>query len=88
MSYIYFGYPFGGRNECRTRFEDTRFGDTRFECGLRLPKALRACEWFECRTRFEDTRFECGLRLPKALRACESLECRTRFERWDLTKGG
>ena len=27
--------------------------DTRFECGLRLPKALRACEWFECRTRFE-----------------------------------
>ena len=27
--------------------------DTRFECGLRLLKALRACEWFECRTRFE-----------------------------------
>ena len=27
--------------------------DTRFECGLRLPKALWACEWFECRTRFE-----------------------------------
>ena len=24
--------------------------DTRFERGLRLPKALRACEWFECRT--------------------------------------
>merc|ERR1712020_356359 len=29
-----------------------------FECGLRLPKALRA--WFECCMRFEDTRFECG----------------------------
>ena len=27
--------------------------DTRFECGLRLPNALRACEWVECRTRFE-----------------------------------
>ena len=27
--------------------------DTRFECGLRLPKALRACESLECRTRFE-----------------------------------
>ena len=27
--------------------------DTRFECGLRLPKALWACEWFACRTRFE-----------------------------------
>merc|ERR1712052_111462 len=49
-------------DNCRMRFEDTRF-----ECGLRLPKALRA--WFECRTRFEDTQFECGLRLPKALRA-------------------
>ena len=24
--------------------------DTRFECGLRLPKALRACESLECRT--------------------------------------
>merc|ERR1712105_421591 len=33
-------------DNCRTRFEDTRF-----ECGLRLPKALWA--WFECRTRFE-----------------------------------
>merc|ERR1712121_293153 len=31
---------------------------TWFECGLRLPKALRA--WFECCTLFEDTRFECG----------------------------
>merc|ERR1712105_462527 len=30
----------------------------RFECGLRLPKALRA--WFECCTRFDDTRFKCG----------------------------
>merc|ERR1712130_1079948 len=40
-------------DKCRTRFEDMRF-----ECGLRLPKALRA--WFECRTRFKDTRFECG----------------------------
>ena len=58
-------------DNCRTRFEDTRF-----ECGLRLPKALRA--WFECRTRFEDTRFECGLRLPKALWAW--FECQTRFE--------
>ena len=28
----------------------TRFEYTRFKCGLRLPKALRACEWFECRT--------------------------------------
>ena len=27
--------------------------DTRLECGLRLPKALRACESLECRTRFE-----------------------------------
>ena len=27
--------------------------DTQFECGLRLPKALRACESIECRTRFE-----------------------------------
>ena len=27
--------------------------DTQFECGLRLPKALRACESLECRTRFE-----------------------------------
>merc|ERR1712055_1028359 len=24
--------------------------DTLFECGLRLPKALRACESLECRT--------------------------------------
>ena len=32
-------------DNCRTRFEDTWV-----ECGLRLPKALRA--WFECRTRF------------------------------------
>merc|ERR1712105_399653 len=46
------------------------------ECGLWLPKALRA--WFVCRTWFEDTRFECGLRLPKALRAW--FESRTRFE--------
>ena len=53
-----------------------RFEDTRFECGLRLPKALRA--WFVCRTRFEDTWFKCGLRLPKALRAW--FECHTRFE--------
>ena len=36
------------RDDCRTQFKDTRF-----ECGLRLPKALWACEWFECRTRFE-----------------------------------
>ena len=34
------------RDNCRTRFEDTRL-----ECGLRLPKALRACEWFKCCTR-------------------------------------
>ena len=33
-------------DNCRTRFEEKRF-----ECGLRLPKALRA--WFECRTRFK-----------------------------------
>ena len=40
-------------DNCHTRYEDRRF-----ECALRLPKALRA--WIECRTRFEDTRFECG----------------------------
>merc|ERR1712130_733216 len=64
-------------DKCRTRFEDTRF-----ECGLRLPKALRA--WFECRTRFEDTRFECGE--PNQPRdnvtTIHTLwdKCRTRFE--------
>ena len=36
-------YFFGAWFKCCTRFEDTRF-----ECGIRLPKALRA--WFECRT--------------------------------------
>merc|ERR1712208_171722 len=59
-------------DNCRTRFEDTRL-----ECGLRLPKALRA--WFECRTRFE-----CGE--PNQPRdnvtPIHTLwdKCRTRFE--------
>ena len=51
-------WVFGHTNICDIRTIQFRrvshaLVDTQFECGLRLPKALRACEWLECCTRFE-----------------------------------